>query len=67
MKVKFDDCNDMTHYHIHDFEELSEKIKKQNILLLDDILGWLSRILKIGLVKGEFNFSVCRYTCRISS
>jgi TetR/AcrR family transcriptional repressor of nem operon len=42
---------------ILDFEELPEKVKKQNFLLLDDILTWISRVLKIGLEQGEFNFS----------
>jgi TetR/AcrR family transcriptional regulator, transcriptional repressor for nem operon len=42
---------------ILDFEELPEKVKKQNLLLLDDILSWISRVLKTGLGQGEFNFS----------
>lgn len=42
---------------ILDFEELPEKVKKQNMLLLDDILAWISRVLKTGLEQGEFNFS----------
>jgi TetR/AcrR family transcriptional regulator, transcriptional repressor for nem operon len=42
---------------ILDFEELPEKVKKQNLLLLDDILTWISRVLEIGLEQGEFNFS----------
>jgi TetR/AcrR family transcriptional regulator, transcriptional repressor for nem operon len=42
---------------ILDFEELPEKVKKQNLLLLDDILSWISRVLKIGLEQGEFTFS----------
>jgi TetR/AcrR family transcriptional repressor of nem operon len=42
---------------ILDFEELPEKVKKQNLLLLDDILFWISRVLKIGLEQGEFTFS----------
>jgi TetR/AcrR family transcriptional repressor of nem operon len=42
---------------ILDFEELPEKVKKQNLLLLDDILNWISRVLKTGLEQGEFNFS----------
>lgn len=42
---------------ILDFEELPEKVKKQNLLLLDDILTWISRVLKIGLEQGEFSFS----------
>ncbi|AKB82851.1 Transcriptional regulator, TetR family [Methanosarcina barkeri 3] len=42
---------------ILDFEELPEKVKKQNLLLLDDILAWISRVLKIGLEQGEFSFS----------
>jgi len=42
---------------ILDFEELPEKVKKQNLLLLDDILTWLSKVLKAGLEQGEFSFS----------
>lgn len=42
---------------ILDFEELPEKVQKQNLLLLDDILTWISRVLKAGLEQGEFNFS----------
>jgi TetR/AcrR family transcriptional repressor of nem operon len=42
---------------ILDFEELPEKVKKQNLLLLDDILTWISRVLKIGFEQGEFSFS----------
>lgn len=42
---------------ILDFEELPAKVKMQNLLLLDDILSWISRVLKIGLEQGEFNFS----------
>ena len=42
---------------ILDFEELPEKVKKQNLLLLNDILAWISRVLKIGLEQGEFTFS----------
>lgn len=42
---------------ILDFEELPEKVKKQNLLLIDDILIWISRVLKTGLEQGEFNFS----------
>lgn len=42
---------------ILDFEELPEKVKKQNLLLLDDILTWISRVLKTGLEQGEFSFS----------
>lgn len=42
---------------ILDFEELPEKVKKQNLLLMDDILTWISRVLKMGLEQGEFNFS----------
>jgi len=42
---------------ILDFEELPEKVKKQNLLLLDDILTWISRVLKTGLKQGEFSFS----------
>jgi TetR/AcrR family transcriptional repressor of nem operon len=39
------------------FDELPEKVKKQNLLLLNDLLTWLSRVLNIGLEQGEFNFS----------
>lgn len=42
---------------ILDFEELPEKVKKQNLLLMDDILTWISRVLNMGLEQGEFNFS----------
>ena len=42
---------------ILDFEELPEKVKKQNLLLIDDISIWVSRVLKTGLEQGEFNFS----------
>ncbi|TFH05330.1 MAG: TetR/AcrR family transcriptional regulator [Methanosarcina sp.] len=42
---------------ILDFEELPEKVKKQQLLLLDEILTWLSRVLKTGLEQGELNFS----------
>jgi TetR/AcrR family transcriptional repressor of nem operon len=42
---------------ILDFEELPEKVKKQHLLLLDEILTWLSRVLKTGLERGEFSFS----------
>ncbi|WP_269850841.1 hypothetical protein [Methanosarcina horonobensis] len=42
---------------ILDFEELPEKVKKQNLLLLDDILTWISKVLKTGLEQGEFSFS----------
>jgi TetR/AcrR family transcriptional repressor of nem operon len=42
---------------ILDFEELPEKVKKQHLLLLDEILTWLSRVLKTGLEQGELNFS----------
>ena len=42
---------------ILDFEELPEKVKKQNLLLLNDILAWISRVLKIGLEQEEFTFS----------
>lgn len=40
-----------------DFDELPEKVKKQHLLLLDEILTWLSRVLKTGLERGEFSFS----------
>jgi len=39
------------------FEELPEKVKKQHLLLLDEILTWLSKVLKTGLEQGEFSFS----------
>lgn len=42
---------------ILDFEELPQKVQKQNLLLLDEILSWLSRALKAGLEQGEFSFS----------
>lgn len=42
---------------IIDFQELPEKVKKQDILLLDDILNWLVDILRTGLEQGEFDFS----------
>jgi TetR/AcrR family transcriptional repressor of nem operon len=42
---------------ILDFEELPEKVRTQNLLLLDDILSWISRVLKTGLEQGEFDFS----------
>jgi TetR/AcrR family transcriptional regulator, transcriptional repressor for nem operon len=42
---------------ILDFEELPEKVKMQNLLLLDNILAWISRVLKTGLEQEEFNFS----------
>jgi TetR/AcrR family transcriptional regulator, transcriptional repressor for nem operon len=41
---------------ILDFEELPETVKKQNLLLLDDILAWITRVLKTGLEQGEFDF-----------
>ena len=41
---------------ILDFEELPDKVRKQNLLLLDDILIWISRVLNTGLEQGEFNF-----------
>jgi len=37
--------------------ELPEKVQKQSLLLLDEILYWFSRVLKTGLEQGEFNFS----------
>ncbi|MHC1757223.1 MAG: TetR/AcrR family transcriptional regulator [Methanosarcina sp.] len=40
-----------------DFEELPEKVKKQHLLLLDEIMTWLSRVLKTGLERGELSFS----------
>ncbi len=42
---------------ILDFEELPEKVQKQGLLLLDEILVWISTVLKTGLEQGEFNFS----------
>lgn len=42
---------------ILDFEELPEEVKKQNLLLLRYILDWISKVLRTGLEKGEFNFS----------
>ena len=39
------------------FEELPEKVKSQNMLLLTDILSWLAEVLKIGREEGEFDFS----------
>lgn len=38
-------------------EELPEKVQKQNLLLLDEIRYWFSRVLRAGLERGEFNFS----------
>jgi len=42
---------------ILDFEELPEEVKKQNLLLLHYILDWITKVLRTGLEKGEFNFS----------
>lgn len=42
---------------ILDFEELPEKVQKQGLLLLDEILVWISKVLKTGLEQEEFNFS----------
>lgn len=42
---------------IIDFEELPEEVKKQNLLLLEYILDWITNVLRTGLEKGEFNFS----------
>jgi len=42
---------------IVDFEDLPDKVKKQHLLLLDDVLTWFSEVLKTGLEKGEFDFS----------
>ncbi|WMW22829.1 TetR/AcrR family transcriptional regulator [Methanolobus mangrovi] len=39
------------------FEELPEEVQKQNKLLMDDILDWITNVLRTGLEKGEFNFS----------
>ncbi|WP_292464422.1 TetR/AcrR family transcriptional regulator [Methanolobus sp.] len=41
---------------IIDFQELPEKVKNQDILLLDDILEWLANVLQNGLEQGEFKF-----------
>lgn len=38
-------------------EELPEKVQKQNLLLLDEITSWFSRVLKTGLEQEEFSFS----------
>lgn len=40
-----------------DFKELPEKVQKQDMMLFDDILNWLTDILKTGLEQGEFDFS----------
>ncbi|TQD25093.1 TetR/AcrR family transcriptional regulator [Methanolobus vulcani] len=40
-----------------DFEDLPDKVKKQEILLLDDIRDWLTNVLRTGLEQGEFDFS----------
>lgn len=42
---------------IIDYEELPEKVKKQEILLLDVIRDWLTNVLRTGLEQKEFNFS----------
>lgn len=42
---------------IIDFEELPEKVKKQEMLLLDDIRDWLTNVLRTGLEQKQFNFS----------
>jgi len=42
---------------IIDFQELPEKVKKQDMLLLDDILDWIANVLRTGLEQGEFDFS----------
>jgi len=42
---------------IIDFQELPEKVKKQDMLLMDDILDWLTNVLRTGLEQGEFDFS----------
>lgn len=39
------------------FEELPEKVKIQNMLLLDDVLSWLAEVLNAGREQGMFNFS----------
>jgi TetR/AcrR family transcriptional repressor of nem operon len=42
---------------IIDFQELPEKVQKQDVLLLDNILEWITIILRTGLEQGEFDFS----------
>ncbi|WP_292388594.1 TetR/AcrR family transcriptional regulator [Methanosarcina sp. UBA5] len=42
---------------ILDFDKLPEEVKKQNLLLIHYILDWISKVLRIGLEQGEFNFS----------
>ncbi|SFM93950.1 TetR/AcrR family transcriptional regulator [Methanolobus profundi] len=37
--------------------ELPDKVQEQNLLLIDNIIGWFSRALKTGREQGEFNFS----------
>ncbi len=42
---------------IIDYEKLPEKVKEQEILLLDDIRDWLISVLRTGLEQKEFDFS----------
>ncbi|AFV25275.1 TetR family transcriptional regulator [Methanolobus psychrophilus R15] len=42
---------------IIDFEELPEKVQKQDMLLFDAILDWLTDVLRTGLEQEEFDFS----------
>lgn len=42
---------------IIDFHELPEKVKKQDMLLVDDILDWITNVLRNGLEQEEFDFS----------
>ncbi len=40
-----------------DFKELPEKVQKQDMLLFDAILDWLTDVLRTGLEQEEFDFS----------
>jgi TetR/AcrR family transcriptional repressor of nem operon len=42
---------------IIDFKDLPEKVKRQDMLLLDDIIEWLTNVLRTGLEQREFEFS----------
>ncbi|MDQ1276737.1 MAG: TetR/AcrR family transcriptional regulator, transcriptional repressor for nem operon [Euryarchaeota archaeon] len=42
---------------ILNFEELPEEVKKQNLLLLQCILDWITKVLRTGLEQKEFKFS----------
>ncbi|WP_321417896.1 TetR/AcrR family transcriptional regulator [uncultured Methanomethylovorans sp.] len=42
---------------ILNFEELPKKVKEQHLLLLDNVLAWLSGVLRIGMESNEFDFS----------